>query len=155
MYFHSSLEALLTEAKVPSFTENKEVVLNVRRVYENCTQQRQKALGLKHQLSFQNNRWPAFFIKTHKIHYFWTFSLVSSPCSLYEVLLSLHNKNICMLLSPFRFVCLLSTVFLFPSSKHSFQRSPQWVFLDSNRLADKMAKKSSFPSAPAVRFFFP
>lgn len=36
-----------------------------------------------------------FSSRPTEFSHFWTFSLLSSPCSLYEVLLSLHNKNIC------------------------------------------------------------
>lgn len=49
-----------------------------------------KMLGLKHQLSFHINRWASIF---QQVSPFWNLSLHSSPCSLYEVLLSLHNKN--------------------------------------------------------------
>lgn len=48
-----------TEARVPS-TEDKGMVLNMTRVYGNCTQYRQKVLGLKLQLSFHISRWPVF-----------------------------------------------------------------------------------------------
>lgn len=75
-------------------------------------QQRQKVLGMKHQVPFRISRWPVLSHPGPSFQSFLVFSLLSSPWSLYEVLLVLcaHTKNMC---------------FYLPSGLHNFS---EWYF---------------------------
>lgn len=80
--------------------------------------------------------------------HFLIFSLLSSPRSMKSCWCYTHTKNV--FLSPFWSAQLLSTVFLFPSSKQTLLKGVfNESFLIQNGLEDKMKEKSSFPSVHA------